>query len=191
MKKILCFAVLLASMLAAGVASAQDAVVRVEREIYWANSYPAGVWDGTIVSKPLAGATADTTSVFSLGDASVRSYGFPNSSFLAASSTDSLLVGYVHVYRDSSAAGTTNLTALTANLEASYDGRSWANCGTVTGAATSGDPVIALPIYMVPSVTNRFSMLSPYIRLAFTTTTGQLPNARIKVVYWADATVRR
>ena len=190
MKKILCFAVLLASMLAAGVASAQDAVVRVEREIYWANSYPNHIWDGTIVSKPLAGATADTTSPFTLSDAAIRGAGFPISSFNVESKNDSLLVGFVHIYRDSVVAGSPTLTAVTAKIETSYDGRSWANCGVVTGSANSGDCVIAIPIYLLVGDTNRFSIFSPLVRLAFTTTTGIMPSARIKLVYWADANRR-
>lgn len=187
MKKILSLVALMATLIPA---LSFAAPVRVEREIGW-GSYANGVLStATIGARPLAGATPDTSAVFSMSDVAILGGGFPVGNGVSTtggfSANDSLCVGYIVGYRDSTAAGTTNLTAVTASLQASYDQFTWAGAGTVTQAPSSGDPVFVLPIFVVPGSGPTWNITAPRLRLAFTTTTGQMPACRLKLVYWAD-----
>lgn len=187
MKKILSFVVLAAIMLVPSLASA--AVVRVDKELGWGtyvNGQPITVRFGT---QPVS-LNNDTTGVFSLQDAAVFGGGFPVNGGTAVnggfSGNDSLIVAYVVLYRDSTAAGTTDLTAITATIQATYDAVTWTNAGTSAQAPVSGSSIITIPLYMVPNSGPTLNLLAPRLRIAFGSMTGALPAARVKIIYAAE-----
>ena len=187
MKKILSLVALMATLIPAFSFAAP---IRVEREIGW-GSYANGVMStSTIGPRLLQGTTPDTSAVFSMSDVSILGGGFPVGNGVSTSggfsANDSLCVGYIVGYRDSTAAGTTNLTAVSATLQSSYDQFTWAGAISSTQAPASGDPVFVLPLYLVPSNGATWNITAPRLRLVFTTTTGQMPACRLKLVYWAD-----
>jgi hypothetical protein len=200
MKKILVLAALVAAMFVTSVASA--APIRVERELGWKNRIslrvPTAATEYSNVARALASFDTagvgdlglDTTGVFTMRDIHFP----PNFPVLGAvtstagfSANDSLLIGYLYVYRDSTAAGSPSLTGYTATFECSSDGLSWKTAqayGTISVAA--GESQAFCPIFFVPSSGSDWKLLSNKLRIIFTTVNGILPAARAKIVYWAD-----
>jgi hypothetical protein len=182
MKKILS-AVLAALVLVPTLAFA--GVIRVERQIPWA-SYPLNV-QTVLGNKPLASAAVDTTAIFSMADAAFSGNGFPvGAGSLYPSGNDSLTVGYIVVYRDTTAAGTTNLTGLTFTIESSHDAVTWASASGFGATCTSGDPTVTIPLTIRHGEPAHWNLLATKLRGRFTTVNGQLPAAKVKLVYWAD-----
>lgn len=191
MKKILSFAVLVAALLVPSLVFA--ATERVEKELGW-GTYVNGVLStSTYGARTLAG-NNDTTAVFSMQDVSILGNGFPVSAGVSTSggfsANDSLLVGYVVLYRDSTAAGSPTLTAVTASLQASFDGLSWSGAGSTSQAPTSGDAIAVLPVFVVPASGPTWNITVMRLRIVFGTVTGILPACRAKLVYWAEANRR-
>lgn len=183
MKKIL-FAVLAVC----AMASPAFATRIVQKEIGWKVADATKV-DGAFFTiftpRPVASETPDTSGIFSLSDADF--IGGRNGGDVANfSSQDSVLVGYVVLYTDSTSDGASTMTAVTMSIDASGDGNDWAVVQTSAQAAASDDPVITIPVWLVPGVSQQPSLIgAPKLRLRFATATGLLLSARAKIIYWA------
>lgn len=192
MKKLL-LVVLAAISLASGYTDAQ-AGRRVEKQIKWLSpnvSVPDGGFATSDDPKPIASETLDTTGVFNMMDADV--FGARGGPHAAANfnSQDSVLVGYVVAYSDSAADGASTLTAATATIDASGDGRDWAVVGTSATIAASDDPITVFALYLRPGLDHQNLLTNaPKLRIRFTAATGFLLAARLKLVYWADERVQ-
>jgi len=188
MKKILSLFVLSVIMLVPMLASA--AVVRVDKELGWGTYGPSFASSATTVnfSTRTVGGDDDTTGVFSLQDAAIFGAGFPVNGGALFSRNDSLLVAYVVIYRDSTTAGayTKNLTAITAAVQASYNGDYWASAGSSSQAPSSGDVVVTIPLYMVPTLGPSLNLMAPRLRIVFNGSTGSLTGCRAKIIYAAE-----
>jgi hypothetical protein len=183
MKKILTFAVLMAAMIPT---LSFAATIRVEKELGWGTYLLHQQSTATYSARTLFGGD-DTTAVFSMSDAAIFGDGFPvGAGTLYPSKNDSLCVGYVIIYRDSTEAGSPTLTAVTASIQASSDGLSWSSAGSTTQAPSSGDAVAVLPIFVVPSSGPTWNIVAQRLRIVFSSVTGNLPACRAKLVYFAD-----
>ena len=185
MKNRIVLAALAAIAMLSGVAHAER--VRKEVQIPWLapnSALPNGAFQTSSTPKPLASETLDTTGVFSLSDADVLGLGGAGIDNLA--SQDSVLVGYLVAYTDSSADGASTLTAATATIDASGDGQDWAVVGTSAVIAASDDPIVAFPLVLRPGLDHQNLLTNaPVLRVRFTSATGLLLACRLKLVYWA------
>jgi len=177
----------LAVFCALSVGTADAKTVKRSAQIPWLavnSSVPNGAFQVSFATKPLASETPDTTGVFSLQDASIAGAGNAMDNSVTA---DSILVGWLVLYSDSTADGASTCTAVTATIDASGDGFDWSVATTASGIAASDDPVISIPIYMRPTLDHQNLVITaPLLRIRFTTVTGYLLACRAKMVYWAD-----
>ena len=168
--------------LSVGTASA---AVRFEQPIQWrvADNLDAGTFTQT-ARKPLASEVIDTSGVFSLNDCSFSGPGNAIDNF---ASQDSVLIGYLVIYSDTTGDVASTLTAVTATFDASGDGNDWAVAGTAAGILASDDPIVALPIVQRAGLDHQslFAM-APKLRVRFTSATGIMQAAKLKIVYWVD-----
>ena len=189
MKNVLRF--LLAALVLTGMAvtDASAERIRVEKTIRWlaVNSAVAdGAFQTQEGTKPLASEALDTTGVFNMQDADVDGH-FLTLVVGSENAQDSLIVGYLVAYSDSSADGASTLTAVTATIDASGDGQDWATVCTAAGIAASDDPIVAIPLVLRPGLDHQNLLTNaPKLRIRFTTVTGYLLAARLKLVYWAN-----
>jgi len=179
--------VLALAVIAAIATTANAGKVQVQKELGWTVSN-SSVANGTrrvvFTARPLDSEAIDTTGVFSLMDASPAGPGSFSGDIAAA---DSILLGYVVVYTDSTADGASTLTALTGTIDASGDGNDWATATTVSGILASDDPIVVLPIVQRPTLDHQnLVWMAPKLRIRFTTATGILLAARAKLVYWKE-----
>jgi hypothetical protein len=131
-----------------------------------------------------SGDAIDTTGIFTLRDCSFLGSGNAVDNF---ASQDSILIGYLVVYTDSTADGASTCTAVTATFDASGDGRDWAVAGTAAGILASDDPIVALPVIQRAGLDHQsLFATAPNLRIRFTTVTGILLAARCKFIYWQD-----
>lgn len=162
--------------------------IRKEVMIPWLSpnsALPNGAFATSSSTKPLASETLDTTGVFSLSDADVP-MGLGGAGIDNVASQDSILVGYVVAYSDSTADGASTLTAATATIDASGDGADWSVVGTTAAIAASDDPIVAFPLVLRPGLDHQNLLTNaPILRIRFTTVTGILLACRLKLVYWA------
>lgn len=187
MKNKLFLAALAALTLSASVATAEG--FRREITLPWLRAdatVPNGAFATHSGTQPLnteAGAI-DTTGIFSLTDADILSLGGRGVDNVA--SQDSVLIGYIVVYTDSTADGASTCTAITASIDASGDGADWAAVGTTAAILASDDPVAALPLVLRPGLDHQLLLTTaPKLRIRFTTVTGILLAARCKLIYRA------
>lgn len=186
MKKFLVLAAL--ALFTVGFATQADArLVKKSQELGWLtpnSGVPNGAFQVSYTPKPLASETLDTTGTFSLMRASVAAWG---NAIDGVSAQDSVLVGYLVCYSDSTADGASTLTAVTATFDASGDGWDWSVAGTAAGIAASDDPIIAMPIVQRAGLDHQNLFLNaPILRVRFTAATGLLLACRVKVVYWEE-----
>lgn len=183
MKKILSLVALMATLIPA---LSFAAPIRVEKELGWGTYAAHQQSTASYSARTLAGGN-DTTAVFSMADASILGNGFPvGAGSLYPAGNDSLCVGYVILYRDSTAAGSPTLTAVTASIQSTGDNLSWTASGSTTQAPSSGDAVAVLPLFVIPSSGPTWNITAPRLRIVFSAATGILPACRAKLVYWAD-----
>jgi len=184
MKNRILIAALAALTLFVGPANAER--VRKEVQIPWLSpnsALPNGAFQTSSSPKPLASETLDTTGVFSLSDADILGLGGIGVDNVA--SQDSVLVGYIVAYSDSSADGASTMTAATATIDASGDGQDWSVVGTTAVIAASDDPIVAFPLVLRPGLDHQNLLTNaPVLRVRFTTVTGILLACRLKLVYW-------
>lgn len=160
--------------------------VKVVQSLPWLSpnsAVPSGAFATSSGTQPLASAALDTTGIFSLVNASIQGSGGDSDGWTVS---DSILVGYIIAYSDSSADGANTLTAATATIEASGDGTDWAAVGTVTVSATSDDPMVAFPLWFKGADHQNLLVGSPMLRVRFASVTGILTACRLKLVYWKD-----
>lgn len=199
MKKILYLVALMATLIPA---LSFAAPIRVEKELGWKSRRPSRfalpTTEVDYIPRALASLDTaglgdngvDTTGVFSLRDiAFPPNYPVGNgvSTTGGFSGNDSLLVGYLYIYRDSTAAGSPTFTGCTATFQTSSDGNSWASAqsyGTIS--VSSGESSGIIPMFMTPSSGSDWKLISNRVRVVFATVNGILPAARVRLVYWAD-----
>lgn len=161
--------------------------VKTEVSIPWLSpnsAVPNGAWQVSPSPKPLASETIDTTGTFTLRDCSFNG---PGNSIDNYAAQDSVLIGYLVIYSDSTADGASTLTAVTATFDASGDGTDWAVAGTAAGILASDDPIVALPIVQRAGLDHQsLFATAPLLRIRFTSATGLLVAARCKIIYWQD-----
>lgn len=188
MKKILLAA--LAAFTLVGAAQAER--VQVIKDLGWLTPNSAvanGANQVSFAPRPLNSESAglDTTGVFSMMDADFS--GMPGAFITdVASGTglDSVLVGYIVLYSDSSADGASTCTAVTATIEASGDGNDWCTVATAAGIAASDDPVVPIMLCTRPSLDHQMLLTTaPRLRIRFTTVTGILVAAKCRLIYWS------
>ena len=159
--------------------------VRAEQQVMWrvVDDVAAGTFK-LVPSKVMSSDVIDTTGTFSLDDCSFVGPGNAVDNF---ASQDSVLIGYLVLYSDTTADVANTLTAVTATFDASGDGTDWAVAGTAAGILASDDPIVALPIVHRAGLDHQslFAM-APKLRVRFTTATGILASVKLKVVYWVD-----
>ena len=167
----------------AALATGAEAGKRAEKPLGWASPNSSGTH---FYTKPIASMEVDTTAVFSLEGASIDG-GRTGGKVANFVSQDSVLVGYIVAFTDSSADGASTLTAITASIDASGDGNDWAAVGTAAGVAASDDPIVVIPLYYRPGLSQQSLLVhAPKLRVRFTTVTGILLSARTKLVWWPD-----
>jgi hypothetical protein len=187
MKNVLRFT--LAALALVGLMFTDAEARRVQKELGWNVAditKPDGAFNTLFVPRPIASETPDTTGIFSLQD--VQLIGGRNGGDVGNfSSQDSILVGWVVLYTDSTADGASTLTAITASIDASGDGLDWATVQTMAQAAASDDPVVTIPLWLRPGLSQQANLVSaPKLRIRFATATGLLLSARAVLIYWAE-----
>lgn len=187
MKKFLVLAALAGVLVASVVGPAEARRVLRRQELGWLtpnSAVPNGAFQVSYTPKPLASGTLDTTGVFSLQNADWTGYGNAVDNF---SAQDSVIVGYLVCFSDSTADGASTLTAATATFDASMDGNDWAVAGTAALVAASDDPVVAVPIVQRAGIDHQnLFALARQLRVRFTAATGYLLACRVKVMWWAE-----
>ena len=177
----------LAMVCALTVGTAEAKVVKRSIQIPWLapnSAVPNGAFHLNYGTKPLASEAIDTTGFFNLQDASFAGSGQAFDNLVTA---DSMLVGWLVLYSDSTADGASTCTAVTATIDASGDGWDFATATTASGITTSDDPVISIPVYQRPTLDHQnLIATAPLLRVRFTTVTGILLACRAKFIYWAD-----
>lgn len=182
----------LAALAAFTLAStAQAQVVLVQKELGWTvsdASYASGFHRAVLGPRVLAPEAADTSGIFSLQDAALVGPGAYDPQVGASAASDSILVGWVVIYRDSTGDATANLTALTGTIEASGSGDAtdWTAVGTTTSIIATGEAILAMPLVLRPIQDHQNLLINaPRLRIRFTTHTGIMQAARIIVRYWS------
>lgn len=187
MKKFLVLAALALFSVGFAVTHADAAPVKKIIELGWLTpdvNEPGGGYLVSLATRPLASEALDTTGVFSLMDASELGGGSARGDI---ANVDSVLIGYLVCYTDSTADGASTLTAATATIDASGDGRDWAAVCTVALVAASDDPVVTGALVQRTTI-DHLNLLTtaPRLRIRFTAATGYLLACRVKVIYWVD-----
>ena len=185
MKKILIAALAALTFVLGFNTDASAKRVRVDLQIPWLAPnvlLPNGGFATSSITKPLASETLDTTGFFSLRDVDLGIF-----SAVKLASQDSIFAGYLSVYSDSTADGASTCTAITATIDASGDGADFSTVGTTTAILASDDPIASFMLCLRPGLDHQMLLATaPLLRIRFTTVTGILMAARVKLTYWRE-----
>lgn len=183
MKKFLVLAAL--ALFSVGVATQAFALTLVSERLNWAVSSLATPGGVTFADKlPIAVGVTDTTANFS-----VEGWALPNAAF-----SDSVVIGWICIGIDSSAAYSPSATSFTINIDTGNDGANILNLGT-TGAVTLTDPtttdrLVKIPIYnnfaLARGVSGSVGNWGPVMRMRIVAIGGVWSAARLSLIHWRD-----
>ena len=188
--KRLFYPILVLAGLLMGFAGEAHAVKIKNREIGWWTSTATTVNPVNTPRKGFGTGYADTTFLFSLADVSC-----PTAALQGAANTDSVTIGWVRFFTDTTVAVTNTLSTVSYVIEASGDGNTWA--AVVNNASNaivaSGDQHFAIPLWFNSGEGNSATgvktsplLTAPYLRVRFTAGTGNFFAARAQLLYWSD-----
>ena len=185
---ILGLVMLVGLVLTVGEASAAKLVTR---EVGWVTNLATSASNPNYTARKGFGTGyADTTMPFSLSNVSI-----PSTALAGTANKDTVTVGYVRFFTDSTVAVTNTLSTVSYVIEASGDGYTWA--AVVTNASNaivaSGDQYFAIPLWANVGTGNNATgiktsplLTAPYLRVRFTAGTGNFFAARCQLVHWGE-----
>lgn len=173
----------LAMVCALNTAASASRIVQEGLEWHFANSAVAGGETRTTLNALGVGET-DTTALFS-----VEGWAIPNATF-----SDSVVIGWILMYPDTSVAASISATSFTINIDTGGPAATWLNLGT-TGAVTftdftTTDKVVKIPIYnnfaLARGVAGAVGNWGTKMRMRIVPIGGTFPAARLSLVHFAD-----
>lgn len=179
------------TMFALGATASDALAVKLtSREIGWWTSSATTINPVNTPRKGFGTGYADTTMNFSLVGVSC-----PPAALQGAANTDSVTIGWVRFFTDSTVAVTNTLSTVSYVIEASGDGFTWATVvnNASNAIVASGDQHFAIPLWFNSGEGNSATgvktsplLTAPYLRVRFTAGTGNFFAARCQLVHWTD-----